>query len=338
DPVENASLMPWLISTALLHSLAVTEKRGAFKNWTVLLALSAFSLSLLGTFLVRSGVLTSVHAFASDPTRGLFILVFLCVIIGGSLILYAFRAPGISIGGSFDLISRETFLLANNLILTVFAIIILFGTLAPLVYDAMQWGKISVGFPWFNAMFVAIMPLLGILMGFGSIVPWKRSKLGLLLKNLSGSFVLSIIVGVGIVTWLSAPFYVALGLALAVWLVSSHLTVLWLRVWRTGFLPTLKRLMGQNRSFFGMWIAHVGVACFIVGITVVSHYSLEEDLYMNPNDKHDVAGYQFLFTGVTNHTGPNYQTQRGHFTVTKDNQHDVILEPEKRTYNRQGMP
>jgi len=195
DPVENASIMPWLMGTALMHSLAVSEKRGAFKSWTVLLAISAFSLSLLGTFLVRSGVLTSVHAFATDPARGIFILIFLGIVIGGSLTLYAWRAPAVAGGGRFDLISRETFLLGNNVILVGITALILLGTLFPLIYDALGWGKISVGFPWFNRMFVAFMPLLIILMGIGPATNWKYHDPRDLLRRLSPAFLLSVGLG-----------------------------------------------------------------------------------------------------------------------------------------------
>ncbi|MCG7956990.1 MAG: heme lyase CcmF/NrfE family subunit, partial [Candidatus Thiodiazotropha endolucinida] len=195
DPVENASFMPWLVGTALIHSLAVTEKRGAFKSWTVLLAISAFSLSLLGTFLVRSGVLTSVHSFASDPARGVFILIFLLIVIGGSLLLYTWRAPYISSGGRFDLISRETFLLGNNLLLSVFAALVLLGTLAPLIYDALELGKISVGFPWFNKMFLLTTPFLALLMGIGSLSRWKHAEPSLLIKQLKVAFVISVAFG-----------------------------------------------------------------------------------------------------------------------------------------------
>ncbi|KOR33586.1 hypothetical protein TI05_00020 [Achromatium sp. WMS3] len=355
DPVENASLMPWLVSTALIHSLAVTEKRGAFKNWTVLLALAAFSLSLLGTFLVRSGVLTSVHAFASDPARGLFILIFLCLIIGGSLVLYALRSPGISIGGRFELLSRETLLLANNLILTLFTIIVLFGTLAPLIYDAMNamrsfailsliygdLGKISVGFPWFNTMFVYILPTLALLIGFGPAVSWKNGNLSKILQRLGIALATSIIIGMGI--WCSEPIFVAVGLALALWIFGTHVIILWLRGYHPRYynrqlLPNFMCMMSQSRSFFGMWLAHIGVACFIVGITIVSHYSTEQDLLMKPGDRYTLMEYQFEFQGVTNHLGPNYQARKGKFQVTKSKQHIVTLEPEKRTYQARSMP
>ena len=185
DPVENASFMPWLAGTALIHSLAMTEKRGAFKRWTVLLSLLAFSLSLLGTFLVRSGVLTSVHSFAADPARGLFILVFLCIVIGGSLALYAWRAPDVSSGGRFDMLSRETLLLGNNLLLVVITAFILLGTLAPLIYDAFGWGKISVGFPWFTAMLIIFAPFLILIMGMGPLARWKHQDGGELLRSLA---------------------------------------------------------------------------------------------------------------------------------------------------------
>ena len=232
DPVENASLMPWLVGTALIHSLAVTEKRGAFKSWTVLLAISAFSLSLLGTFLVRSGVLTSVHAFATDPTRGTFILIFLCIVIGGSLALYAWRAPSVSTGGGFDLVSRESFLLANNLLLTLFAALVLFGTLAPLIYEAMAWGKISVGFPWFNKMFLAVMPILALFLGVGHLTRWKHDEPARLVRQLWVAAALTLgLTGLAFLPAISGGYWlVPLGLGLAAWVALSHLTGLYDRL------------------------------------------------------------------------------------------------------------
>lgn len=336
DPVENASLMPWLIATALLHSLAVTEKRAAFKNWTVLLALCAFSLSLLGTFLVRSGVLTSVHAFATDPTRGTFILIFLSLVIGGSLSIYAYVAPNIPIGGRFDLLSRETFLLGNNLILAMLAVVVLFGTLAPLIYEAMHWGKISVGFPWFNTMFVAIVPMLLILMGFGPLVRWKSSQPIELVYRTGLIVAISLIIGALI--WLVAPFYVALGLMLALWLVLAHLKILQLRYSAQTLMAAIVDLLRNSRAMLGMWFAHTGVAITVIGITLVSHYSLEQDVNMLPGSSYEMAGYKFLFNGVTEDTGPNYQVQRGQFKVLMNGKEIAVLNPEKRTYGEGGRP
>ncbi len=341
DPVENASLMPWLVGTALMHSLAVTEKRGAFKSWTVLLALSAFSLSLLGTFLVRSGVLTSVHSFASDPARGLFILIFLLFVIGGSLMLYTWRAPYISGGGRFDIVSRETFLLGNNLLFSVLAGLILLGTLAPLIYDALDWGKISVGFPWFNKMFVLLTPFLALLMGIGSLARWKHTDPGYLVKQLRVAFGVS--VGFGLLTLL--PFLsdwnwmVGLGMGLTMWVVTSHVVNLKERLkHKQGFSGFMRDLAGGGRSYYGMILAHIGVAVFIVGITMVSNYGVEQDIRMSPGDTANIAGYEFKFEGVSEYPGPNYNAHRGRFQVFQEGKLIATLEPEKRTYFVQTRP
>jgi len=338
--VENASFMPWLVGTALLHSLAVTEKRGAFKSWTVLLALFTFSLSLLGTFLVRSGVLTSVHAFATDPTRGVFILIFLCTVIGGSLALYAWRAPGIASGGRFDLLSRETFLLGNNLILTLLAALILFGTLAPLIYEALDWGKISVGFPWFNAMFVALTPFLVLFMGLGPLAHWKHTEPKDLVRLLGVALGLSLVVGVAafFLAGRGRPLYVALGLMLAAWLALSHMVSIRERYRHKGLAAALADLTGKGRGFYGMWIAHLGVGMFVIGATLVSNYAVENDIRMSPGGRYEVAGYQFVLDGVTSHQGPNYQAHRGHFRVLRDGREVTTLKPEKRTYQVQTQP
>ncbi len=340
DPVENASFMPWLVGTALIHSLAVTEKRGAFKSWTVLLALFAFSLSLLGTFLVRSGVLTSVHAFATDPTRGTFILIFLCAVIGGSLTLYAWRAPSISTGGRFELLSRESFLLGNNLILTLFCALVLFGTLAPLIYDAMGWGKISVGFPWFNSMFVALLPFLALLMGVGINTRWKRNEASELIRQLWLAATVSIAVGMLVlfVTDIKDGLYVALGLLLATWLLLSLIVSIRDRYKHKGFTAVFTDMAGKGRSYYGMWLAHVGVAMFIVGITMVSNYGIEQDIRMSPGDSQEMEGYTFVFQGVSRHRGPNYVADQGKFQVLKDGKQVAFLEPEKRTYLVQTRP
>ena len=266
DPVENASFMPWLAGTALVHSLAVTEKRSAFKRWTVLLALLAFSLSLLGTFLVRSGVLTSVHAFASDPARGLFILMFLMLVIGGSLLLYAVRAPDISRGGGFAMVSRESLLLGNNVLLVLMAALVLMGTLAPLLYDAFGWGKISVGFPWFNSMLVTFMPLMVLLMGIGPLARWKQQDPASLLRRLRVAFAISAAAGLAAgLPLLSDSWSVGLAVALSVWLVTTLLMGLVQRL-RTkgGIRHVFQDFAGRGgRSYYGMWLAHLGVAFFI---------------------------------------------------------------------------
>jgi len=341
DPVENASFMPWLAGTALMHSLAVTEKRGAFRSWTVMLALLAFSLSLLGTFLVRSGVLTSVHAFASDPARGMFILIFLLIVIGGALILYAWRAPTIYGGGRFDLISRESFLLGNNLLLTVLTFLILFGTLAPLIYDAMNWGKISVGFPWFNKMFLMLTPFLAILLGFGPMMRWKRTDGAKLMKKLRIAAIFSVIVG--LVAFLPAisngSLLVPMGLFLAAWIISSHIVGIRERLQhKEGIGSFFSDLMGRGRSYYGMVLAHFGVALFIIGTTIVSNHSVEKDLRMSLGQSTEIAGHRFVFQGVQRSQGPNYTANRGRFQVFKGDDEVTILEPEKRTYMARGMP
>jgi cytochrome c-type biogenesis protein CcmF len=343
DPVENASLMPWLVGTALIHSLAVTEKRAAFKSWTVLLAISAFSLSLLGTFLVRSGVLTSVHAFATDPERGLFILIFLCIVIGGSLALYAWRAPEVAEGGRFDLLSRESSLLLNNLIFVAFTVLVLFGTLAPLIYEAFDLGKISVGFPWFNKMFVALAPFLALLLGIGPATRWKHDEPWRLTKLLWLAFALSI--GVLVVTSMSSvggdDLWVPIGIALAAWLLFSHLSIVRDRLkhkqggWRQALAADFS---GNGRSFYGMVVAHLWVAMFIVGVTMVSNHQIERDLRMSPGDSHEMAGYRFEFLGAKKVDGPNYRADQGHFKVYRGERQIAELYPEKRSYLGGGMP
>jgi cytochrome c-type biogenesis protein CcmF len=341
DPVENASFMPWLVGTALIHSLAVTEKRAAFKSWTVLLALFAFSLSLLGTFLVRSGVLTSVHAFATDPTRGTFILVFLCIVIGGSLALYAWRAPQVSSGGGFDLLSRESFLLANNLLLTLFAALVLLGTLAPLIYEAMGWGKISVGFPWFNTMFLGLMPFLALFMGVGQLTRWKHDDSERLIRELWVAFALGTVVAVvaALPMFSNGDWYVPLGIGLAGWLLFSHLTGVKDHLEnKPGPAAWLADLRGGGRSYYAMVLAHLGVAVFIIGITMVSNFGIEEDVRMSPGGVQEAGGYRFQFEGVTTVPGPNYQAQRGRVLVFKGNKQVTVLEPEKRTYVASRQP
>src|SRR5512132_1688525 len=295
DPVENASFMPWLVGTALIHSLAVTEKRGGFKSWTVLMAIAAFSLSLLGTFLVRSGVLTSVHAFATDPKRGIFILAFLAFVIGGSLFLYAWRAKQVGLGGKFDVISRESFLLSNNILLTVALAAVMLGTLYPLIVDALGMGKLSVGPPYFNLVFVPLMAPAMFLMGIGPIARWKKASLPDLVTRLRWAFVISVVSAVVL------PFVfgqwkalVSLGLMLAIWIVTTILLNLWERVRVTsGQLTTWQKLRTQSRSYYGMQLAHLGVAVFILGVTMVTGYQSEQDLKMQPGDTARVGGYEF---------------------------------------------
>jgi cytochrome c-type biogenesis protein CcmF len=329
DPVENASFIPWLVGTALLHSLAVTEKRGGFKSWTVLLAITAFSLSLLGTFLVRSGVLTSVHAFATDPRRGIFILIFLSLVVGSSLTLYAWRAPKNSLGGKFSLSSRETFILLGNVFLVVAAGSVLLGTLYPLLIDALHLGKISVGPPYFNSVFVPIMVPLLVLMGIGPWANWKNTDLISVIKRLWSAGVVAVIAGIAIplvmgqFTWLAG-----LGFLLAFWIIAS------------GSLQILRQIkLGKpTRSFIGMQIAHLGIAIFVIGVTMVGAYQEEKDVRMLAGDTVSVGGYQIQLDGVELVPGPNYQAMRGTFTLSKNGTTQAILYPEKRNYFSSTMP
>ncbi len=338
DPVENASFMPWLVGTALIHSLAVTEKRGGFKSWTVLLAISAFSLSLMGTFLVRSGVLTSVHAFATDPKRGIFILAFLVLVIGGSLVLYAWRAKSVGLGSKFEVVSRESLLLSNNVLLTVAAASVLLGTLYPLIVDALGMGKLSVGPPYFNSVFVPLMVPTAFLMGIGPIARWKKASLPELAVRLRWAFVSSV------VTACLLPFVlgewkplVALGLLLALWIVSTAGLNLWDRVKKTsGELTIFQKLRMQTRSYYGMQVAHIGVAVFIVGVTMVTGYESEKDVRMAPGETVSVGGHDFRLLGIREVAGPNYLAARGEIEVSRKGQVIKRMYPEKRTYTASG--
>jgi cytochrome c-type biogenesis protein CcmF len=337
DPVENASFMPWLVGTALIHSLAVTEKRGAFKSWTVLLAIAAFSLSLLGTFLVRSGVLTSVHAFATDPKRGIFILSFLVVVIGASLLLFAWRAPKIGLGGKFDLISRESMLLTNNVLLSVASASVFLGTLYPLFMDALGFGKLSVGPPYFNAVFVPLMVPLVMMMGLGPIARWKHATVPDIWQRvrwaLGASMVIALLLPLVMGKW--TPL-IALGFLLAAWVVVTSLLDLRKRVAGSGDL--LQRLKSPSRSYYGMLLAHLGIAVFIIGVTMVKGYETERDVRMDVGDTVDAGGYEFRFDGVIDVPGPNYVASQGRVTVSKDGKLVTELHPEKRAYNVSGMP
>ena len=338
DPVENASFMPWLVGTALIHSLAATEKRGAFRAWSVLLAIFAFSLSLLGTFLVRSGVLTSVHAFASDPTRGVFILIFLLVVIGGSLMLYAWKAPKIKSDVHFSLVSRETALLINNVLLVSAAATVLLGTLYPLFLDAMNMGKISVGPPYFNSVFVPITLPLAALVGIGAITRWKRDNLDRILKPLVIPLIISLAVGIAFPILMMGRFTFAgaLGVTLATWVVLTTLFGIFDRV--SGRNHPLHALMTTPRGFYGMSIAHIGVAVFVVGVTMTSIYSEEKDVGIKPGESYELGGYKFLFQGVKSVTGPNYKAERGTIEISRDGQPVTTLNTEKRDYGEGTMP
>ncbi|MET0218447.1 MAG: heme lyase CcmF/NrfE family subunit [Burkholderiales bacterium] len=339
DPVENASFMPWLVGTALIHSLAVTEKRGSFKSWTVLLAIAAFSLSLLGTFLVRSGVLTSVHAFATDPKRGVFILAFLSIVIGGSLVLYAWRAPKVGLGGNFSIVSRESMLLANNVLLVVAAGTVLLGTLYPLLIDALGLGKISVGPPYFDAVFVPLMVPAVFLMGIGPIARWKNARVPALAARLRWAF------GAGIAAAVLLPFVmgtwtplIALGFLLAFWLIAAVLVSIACGTQEaTGGQSIWRRMTKHSRSTWGMHVAHLGIAVFIIGVTMVGGFQSEKDVKMEPGSTTSVGGYTFRFDGIQERDGPNYRAAHGTVTVLKGDRVVEVMHPEKRLYNASGM-
>jgi len=336
DPVENASFMPWLVGTALIHSLSVTEKRGAFRNWTVLLAIFAFSLSLLGTFLVRSGVITSVHSFASDPERGVFILMLLAIAVGSSFILFAFRASNVASFSRFSFYSRETALLLCNIILVIACVTVLMGTIYPLIIDSLGLGKISVGPPYFNAVFVPIMSLLFIVMGIGPLIRWKKAKQGELRKQITKPSIISIVLGLLFPLAYGGEFNLlaSFGMILAFWV----------------SLVVLKDLRNQAKnkqnsydfskitlSQWGMTIAHFGIAVTIVGVTLVSNYEKELSVKMFTNDTVHVAGYDVTFKGIKAVKGPNYSASQGQLEVYNDGDFVTLLKPERRTYLVQTM-
>ena len=340
DPVENASFMPWLVGTALIHSLAVTEKRGSFKNWTVLLAILAFSLSLVGTFLVRSGVLSSVHAFATDPARGLFILGFLVVVIGASLTLYAWRAPSVGLGARFGLMSRETLLLGNNVLLVVAMAAVLLGTLYPLALDALNMGKISVGPPYFDTVFMPLMAPLVFLMGVGPMARWKQAEVPDLARRLSWAAGVTVVAALGS-GWLAGEITLVTtaGLLMGWWIVTSVATDLWEKIRPLpGVATTRQRAAQLQRATIGMMVAHLGVAAFIFGVALVKGYEVERDVQMGLGDTTTVAGYTFTFLGVREIQGPNYGAAQGQIKVTKNGQTVAEMLPEKRVYRVQRNP
>ncbi len=335
DPVENASFMPWLAGTALVHSLAVTEKRGLFKSWTVLLAIFAFSLSLLGTFLVRSGVLTSVHAFATDPARGMFILVFLAIVVGGSLVLYALRAPAVSSRVSFSWVSRESLLLFNNVVFLVATLTVLFGTLFPLFVDALGMGKYSVGPPYFNAVFVPLMALLAPVMAFGPVSRWKRDSTQRWKAELLVPGIVAVVCAITLpLVHADYNIWVALAVLLSAWLVCGLARDVWFRMGGSaGFPRGLRRL---TPSYWGMVLAHLGFAACIVGVVATSQYSIEHDLKMSPGETDVVAGYEFRFLEVAQVRGPNYLADEARFEVTRNGELVAMLAPQKRRYLASG--
>ena len=335
DPVENASFMPWLAGTALIHSLAVTERRGIFKSWTLLLAIAAFSLSLLGTFLVRSGILVSVHAFASDPARGLFILLLLSVITGGSLLLYAVRARHMQDEGGFRLISRESFLLVNNILLMAATAVVLLGTLYPLFSDALGMGKPSVGPPYFNIAFLIPMLPLAVFVGAGMHSIWQQMSPRLLVRRLRLPAAVALALGLilPLVLFDGAGLMTIIGVILGCWLVAASLYDPVRRVLRrnTGARPL-------SRGQLGMILAHLGVGVFILGVTVTSSFSIETDAAAAPGDRREVGGYEFIFRNVRDVQGPNFEAVEGEFEVRRDGALVTILRPQKRVYRVQQSP
>ena len=331
DPVENASFMPWLVGTALIHSQAVTEKRGVFRNWTLILAITAFSLCLLGTFLVRSGVLTSVHAFASDPARGVFILVYLCVIVGGSLVLFAVRAPGMVQGSNFKGVSRETLLLINNLILVVMTAMVLTGTLYPLLLDALDAGKISVGPPYFGTLFALLLIPIVLFLPLGFHARWQEDSLGRLLRELA--FPASIALLAGVITAFMLPESGAWGVAAVAggfWIMSASIRSYYKRkVSMPGRWP--------SRSETGMTLAHFGVGLFLIGAMMANSISSEKHLKMEAGDTFEMAGYTFVFEGTRGLKGPNYVADEGEFIVYKSGERVASLYPQKRRYLQSGQ-
>ena len=330
DPVENASLMPWLFGTALIHALMVTDKRGGFKAWSVLLAIGAFSLSLLGTFLVRSGVLTSVHAFASDPKRGVFILIFLAVVVGVSLTLFAWRAPKATLGGKMGLVSRESMLIANSVLLVVATGAVLLGTIYPLIVDALNLGKLSVGAPYFNAVFVPLMVPVVFLMVPGGIAHWREARWAQLGHDLRWPALAALVAGVAIWTLTErGTWLTGMGMALATWVVVGLLMQIAIRMKKPGRIAP---------SFWGMHLAHLGIAVITVGITMVKTYEVERDVRMGLNDTVTIENYSFELVGVSDVDGPNYKALRGDIKVTKDGKYLEMLYPEKRKYFSSAMP
>ncbi|ELY3598666.1 heme lyase CcmF/NrfE family subunit [Cronobacter turicensis] len=337
DPVENASLMPWLAGTALMHSLTVTEKRGSFRAWTVLLAITAFSLCLLGTFLVRSGVLVSVHAFASDPARGMFILALLVIVIGGSLLLYAVKGGSVRARVGNALWSRESFLLGNNILLITAMLVVLLGTLLPLVHKALGLGSISVGAPFFNVLFCALMAPFALLLGVGPLVRWRRDEPQKLRRRLLAALVVTLAASL-ILPWLlqdSVKAMTVAGLMMAVWVLvltlmelidrAAHRHGLWRGLWKL------------SRSQWGMTLGHVGLAVTVIGIAFSQNYSVERDVRMTAGDSVDIHHYRFVFREVRNAQGPNWRGAVGIIDVLRDGKPEATLRAEKRAYNSNGV-
>jgi cytochrome c-type biogenesis protein CcmF len=339
DPVENASFMPWLLGTALIHSLAVTEKRGAFRSWTIMLAISAFSMSLLGTFLVRSGVITSVHAFAVDPARGLYILALLVLVIGISLVLFAWRAPKLAGGGSFGLVSRDSSLLANNVLFAVVTGAVLLGTLYPLFLDALNLGKISVGPPYFEATFVPLMVPVVFLMVIGPFIRWKNDNLSRFMRKLAPAMAASVVLGFGVawavdhVTWRTV-----LGLTLAAWVLIGSVQLLFTRLAERPGAAAMARLRGIPAAWWGMWLAHLGIGIFIIGVTMIGSLESNLALRMQNGQTAQLAGYTFTFRGVESVQRANFEAARATIDLHRGERKLTTMHPEKRFYIAHQMP
>ncbi len=338
DPVENASFMPWLVGTALIHSLAATEKRDVFKNWTILLAICAFALSLLGTFLVRSGVLTSVHAFATDPARGVFILILLGIFVGGSLLLYAIRAPSTKSGGQFKLFSRETFLLFNSIFLLVAMASVLLGTIYPLIVEALGRGKLSVGAPYFNAVFVPLMLPVALLIGVGVIVRWKQDDFTRIWQQLQYLFIASLVIGIslGFMFYDSNLLKTITGIIVGLWIILTSLSAFYARL--KNKQNKLASLLTIPRSFYGMTIAHIGFALCVVGITMTTQHSVDLHERMEVGDSVKFAGYNFILDKLHSLPGPNYRATEAVVKVFKNKRHVTTLRSQKRIYTVRNMP
>ena len=337
DPVENASFMPWLMGAALVHSLAVTEKRGVFRSWTVLLAIFAFSLSLLGTFLVRSGVLTSVHAFAADPERGLFILIFLALVVGGSLLLYALRAPSVASRVAYGAVSRESLLMVNNLVFTVSTVVVLLGTLFPLIMDAFSLGKYSVGPPYFNAVFVPLMALLMPFMAVGPLSRWREDSARRWLHELlvPGLGVLVVAVLLGMLGKAVFNVWIALAVLLSGWVALGVIKDAWRRL--TSGMTSGLQWRRLSPSFMGMSLAHLGFAGVVLGAVVVTQESEEHDLRMAVGDAASLGVYRFELQSLGQQAGPNYLADQAVFEVSRDGEPIAVLVPEKRRYFASGQ-
>jgi cytochrome c-type biogenesis protein CcmF len=329
DPVENASFMPWLAGTALIHSLIVTDKRGLFKSWTLLLSVAVFSLSLLGTFLVRSGVLNSVHSFAADPARGIFILCFLVLMIGGALALYAWRAPSLGSDVGFEMVSRESFILFNNILLAVATAVVFGGTLAPMIADTLRLGTLSVGPPYFNPSFlIPTVPLVALL-SVGIHTRWRRGQLSLSKQRILGTLAVAAVVGLGVVYGIygSTRLMTPIGAVLGFWIILSSLV---------DPLLQLRKRIALPAGVLGMTVAHIGVGIFVLGITFVESSTVERDIALAQGQSHTIGGYEFRFLGVENMEGPNFDGVRGHVIVTQGSKVVDDLHPDKRRYFVQG--